>query len=298
METCYAHQTNLLSSSPQGNDGAAGPACLIRIHPPSIGEGIIHLPPGAFIVGRDSDCNLGLGDRAVSRQHARIEFDEAKQLYRIRDLESLNGTHLNNHRVQQQILSTGDLLRIGKSVFKFLVGDGIERQYHEAIYTMTITDGLTGIANKRYFLETLERETIRSQRHQRPFALAMVDVDHFKQVNDTHGHLVGDAVLRELCDRMSAAVRRDELLARYGGEEFVVLLPESTRQTALLFAERLRERVGATPFVVEERTIPVTISIGIAAATGEEQTPPTELIARADAMLYAAKHAGRNSVRG
>jgi diguanylate cyclase (GGDEF)-like protein len=189
------------------------------------------------------------------------------------------------------------LLRSGSHIFKFLSSDHIEAQYHETIYTMMITDGLTGIHNKRIFLETLDRELVRSNRHCRPLALVMFDLDHFKSVNDTHGHLAGDAVLREVSARIRASVRKDEIFARYGGEEFAVLLPESNAEEARAFAERLRLLVAETAVSVNENDIPVTISVGVAHNEGMIEPSPEAMIALADQFLYEAKRSGRNCVK-
>ena len=125
------------------------------------------------------------------------------------------------------MLRDADFVKIGAAIFKFLSGAGIEASYHEEIYRMTIVDALTGAHNKRYFLEFLEREIARCARYRRPLSLLMFDIDHFKAINDKHGHLTGDYVLREMSRRLLGRVRREELLARYGGEEFAAVLPET-----------------------------------------------------------------------
>ncbi len=267
---------------------------LVRIHPVLMGEGVVALPQGAVVLGRDSGCDLVLEDADVSRRHASIEF--ADGVYTLRDLGSTNGTVVNNRKEPQAALASGDLIRIGKVVLKFLRGSDVERQYHETIYSMMIQDGLTGIANKRYFQEALRRELTRSQRHGRPLSLALFDIDHFKKINDTFGHLAGDAVLRELAGRIRGTIRADEAFARYGGEEFVLLMPESTPDEAVRFAERVRGIVAGEPFDVEGRRIPVTVSIGVAHTLGEAAVTPEELVGRADRKLYEAKAAGRNRV--
>src|SRR5204862_137857 len=136
------------------------------------------------------------------------------------------------------VLRDADFLKIGAAIFKFLSGTGVEASYYEEIYRMTIVDGLTGAYNKRYFLEFLEREIARCARYRRPLSLLMFDIDHFKAINDKHGHLTGDYVLRELSRRLLARVRREELLARYGGEEFAAVLPETDLNGARTFAEQ------------------------------------------------------------
>jgi diguanylate cyclase (GGDEF)-like protein len=163
---------------------------------------------------------------------------------------------------------------------------------------MMIRDGLTGVPNKRYFEEALARELARAQRHGRPLSLAVLDIDHFKRINDTYGHLAGDAVLRELAARVRGAIRADEVFARFGGEEFVLLMPEATPEQAAHFAERIRRLAADEPFDVGGKGIPVTVSIGLAHTSGERGVTPEELVGRADRKLYEAKAGGRNRVAG
>lgn len=274
----------------------AGKACLVNIYPAGVGRGLVDLPPYRFVIGRGADCDLSITDDPnISRRHAC--FEPKNNAYFLSDLGSTNGTFVNDERIQEpRELVNKDYVKLGRHIFKFLSSDHIEMQYHETIYTMMITDGLTGIHNKRLFLETLDREMVRSHRRIRPLALVMFDLDHFKQVNDTHGHLAGDAVLREVCARIRNNVRKDEVFARYGGEEFVVLLPEASLEEAYGFAERLRALVGEKPVSVNGKEIVVTASIGIAFTTGSPETTPESLVAEADARLYQAKRAGRNRV--
>jgi two-component system, cell cycle response regulator len=270
---------------------------LVRIHPVAVGEGVLTLPAARTVIGRDADCDIVVTDTDVSRRHACIEF--ADGAYVIRDLGSTNGTLVNHRKIAEaEVLVSGSRVNVGKVIFKFLRGDDVEKQYHETVYTMMITDGLTGIANKRYFQEALRRELARSQRHQRPLSLAVLDLDHFKKVNDTYGHLAGDAVLREVCARIRDSIRSDEVFARFGGEEFVILLPESTLEQALGFSERMRKLVADAPVVAGDASIPVTVSIGVAHTAGEMGVSMEELLARADRKLYDAKGNGRNRVVG
>jgi diguanylate cyclase len=157
-------------------------------------------------------------------------------------------------------------------------------------------DGLTGIYNRRFLEESIAKEFNRSRRYGGTMSLVMLDIDHFKQINDTHGHLAGDEVLRTTAKRLDALVRRSDTLGRYGGEEFGVLLPETTLDGALIFAERIRQSVEEATVTHGENTIQVTISIGIAQYHGD-MTRYEELIKEADDALYQAKNAGRNCVR-
>lgn len=163
----------------------------------------------------------------------------------------------------------------------------------DALRRQATHDGLTGLLNRNSILARLEEEIIRSHRESRPVSLLMIDLDRFKSVNDTHGHLAGDAVLREAAARMSAVSRRYDGLGRYGGEEFLVVLPGCDRASAVAQAERLRAAIADTPFAVAERALAVTGSIGVA---GDEDCCPEELIRKADEALYQAKAQGRNRI--
>ncbi len=268
-------------------------------------------PPGAelgkrwglgeneIVVGRGSDCDIQIDRDSVSRRHARVY--RVEEQWFVEDLGSTNGSYINDVPVQRSPLRDGDFVKIGSAIFKFLSGSGVENAYHEEIYRMTIIDGLTGAHNKRYFLEFLEREIARCSRYGRPLSLLMFDIDHFKAINDTHGHLTGDYVLKELCRRLLCRTRKEELLARYGGEEFACVLPETDHAGAMAFAEQVRALTGTQPFEYEGDSFQVTISVGVTTLNndgGDRVVEPSVLIKEADKNLYAAKHGGRNRVVG
>ncbi|MFA9217502.1 MAG: PAS domain S-box protein, partial [Sphingomonadaceae bacterium] len=172
----------------------------------------------------------------------------------------------------------------------------LKRQEDE-LRRMATTDFLTGVASRRHFIDALEQELLRLQRNVAgACTLLMFDLDHFKRVNDSHGHAAGDAVLRQVTRLMAAEVRKVDLLGRLGGEEFAILLPDTTPQAALVFAERLRQLVELASIPVDVQHIRVTVSIGVAALCATDTSSATPL-ARADLALYAAKHEGRNQVR-
>jgi two-component system cell cycle response regulator len=270
-------------------------SCLVKIHPAVLGEGLIDLPEHRYLIGRSGDCQLCLADdQAVSRQHAFLEY--RPEGYVLVDLGSTNGTYVNDEPINERTLTTGDLVRVGSHIFKFLSND-VEAQYHQTIFSMIVTDGLTGIFSRRFFEEALEREVVRSMRHRRPLSLVMFDIDRFKSVNDEHSHLVGNEVLREVCRRVAPSIRRDEVFARWGGEEFVVLLPEAKREQAAGFAERIRKLVADAPFVVGTVELPVTISLGVGTTTGEPGVDGNALVLDADKNLLRAKASGRNRVK-
>lgn len=272
-----------------------GKCYLVKIYPPTHAGGLVELNDQRFLIGRGSECQLEINDSAVSRQHAYVEPRAGN--YLLVDMGSTNGTYVNDERVEKHWLSGGDFIRIGSNIIKFLSSDHVEAQYHETIYSMMITDGLTAVHNRRYFVTTLERELARSFRHHRPLSLVMFDIDHFKKVNDTHGHLAGDAVLREVAARVQSTVRKDEVFARYGGEEFAVILPECSRDKATSFANRLRTLVYDEPVVLNDITVRVSISLGVSQTAGEREMTAAELIEEADKMLLGAKQAGRNRVQ-
>jgi diguanylate cyclase (GGDEF)-like protein len=279
---------------------AEGEACLVLIYPagPDMGRRW-ELGSDEIVVGRGSDCDIQIDRDSVSRRHARA-FRVDDQWF-VEDLGSTNGSYINDVPIQRSPLRDSDYVKIGSAIFKFLTGSSIETSYHEEIYRMTIIDGLTGAHNKRYFVEFLEREIARCQRYGRPLSLLMFDIDHFKTINDTHGHLTGDYVLKELARRLLGRIRKEELLARYGGEEFAVVLPETSHENAMMLAEQLRRLSDGEPFEYEGDSFPVTISVGVSTLEGDYQgqpADPLEFIRRADANLYAAKRAGRNQVVG
>jgi diguanylate cyclase (GGDEF)-like protein len=282
---------------PEKKTGATGEACLVNLHPPGpdIGRRIPLVNP-QYIVGRDTDAGFVVSRSSVSRQHARLFRDDEGNWF-VEDLNSTNGTFVNEVRLtRSQQLTDSDQVRFGDAIYKFLSGSNIESAYHEAIHNMAIQDGMTGIHNKRFFMEFLEREIAVASRHGHPLTLVMFDVDHFKKVNDTHGHLAGDAVLKDLSQRIRPRIRREDLFARYGGEEFACVLPSTALAGGIVFAEHLRTLIEEKPCQFDGTSIAFTISVGVTTLHRETGVDPLGLIKRADENLYAAKRGGRNRV--
>lgn len=271
-------------------------ACLVHIYPTGPTMGCRYpLTDRVLVLGRGEDADIRLSDHSVSRKHALIE--PAADGYFVSDQNSTNGTFVNDRQIDvPRLLRDGDYLRVGNCLYRYLAGGNIEAEYHEEIYRLTILDGLTQIHNKRYLDEFLEREVIRSQRHRRPLSVLALDIDKFKAVNDSMGHLCGDFLLRELAGVVRDLVRQEDLFARAGGEEFVVVLVETTKEGALQVAERLRESVEEHEFRFEATPIKLTVSIGLASTVGDELTTATHLRREADQKLYEAKRTGRNRV--
>ena len=245
-------------------------------------------------LGRDRSNDIVIEASDVSRQHARVERRDIGEWW-ITDLASRNGTRINGEALHGTAsLSNGDLITIGGVIFKYIAGGNVEALFHEEIYRMTIFDGLTKVANKRYLMEFLDREIARALRYGSRLSLAILDLDLFKDINDRYGHPAGDMVLERIASSMNAIVRREQLLARYGGEEFAVVMPEIDKPELRAFCEKLRETVERERMEVRGERIPVTISIG--AATFAAPMSRDDLIQAADEQLYQAKRAGRNKV--
>jgi len=270
----------------------SGRECLVVLYGGSIGKKY-DLTPGVTTLGRDPLATIVLDADSVSRSHARIEVIAGESW--VADLGSTNGTFVNDQPVERMQLRSGDLVKVGDVIFKFLAGQNVERAYHEEIYRMTIRDGLTSIANVRYLNEFLEREFARSRRHGRELAVILFDIDHFKRINDSLGHLTGDYVLREMARIVDSRVRRDELFARYGGEEFCLVLPETSSEGAVQYAEQVRRLIEEHRFVFDGAVVPVTVSLGVALFAPEMKSP-IDIIRAADEALYRAKRGGRNRV--
>jgi diguanylate cyclase (GGDEF)-like protein len=272
----------------------AGQDCLVVIYSSDqrqFGKRYV-LGDEPLTVGRGQENRIVLDNDSVSRRHCRVEKRNSN--WYVVDLDSTNGTYVNDDQVTEYPLRRGDQIKIGDTIVKFLSGSDLEAQYHETIYKMTIVDGLTQIHNKRYLMETLEREIPRARRHARPLSVVMFDIDHFKGINDNYGHLAGDYVLKELANLVKSRLRPDDILGRYGGEEFCAVLPETPLAGSASIAEDLRRRVEERGFIFEGETIPVTISLGAAELGGEMDV--LGLIKAADEKLYDAKRGGRNRV--
>ena len=294
----------------KGRQSTGGDAILVVLHPAGANPGRRHaLQRTEHTVGRRTDLDLHFDIDSVSRRHARLVKNGDD--WWIEDLGSTNGTFVNDESAQRRKLEDGDIVRFGEAVVKFLAGTNIERAYHEEIYRLSILDGLTGVHNKRFFDEVLEREVARTMRHSGAVTLVLFDIDHFKRVNDTYGHLAGDTILVTLCKRLKPRIRREDVLARIGGEEFACLLPETSTAGALAFAEDLRDLVAREPFTCDAANICISISLGVAVFEQKDPAPRADegatrasssqkdaldFLRRADEKLYEAKNGGRNRV--
>ncbi len=270
--------------------------CLIVISGRQMGQ-VFRLTRREARIGRAEDAELCVRDTSISRHHALVYLDAAGRSH-IRDLGSTNGTFVNGKRVQDVELAAGDRLQLGnQTILKLEYHGQFEKAFHAQLYEAGTRDPLTDTYNRRYIDQHLEADFSLAVRHREELSLLMVDIDHFKAVNDTHGHLAGDAVLRALGRILGSRVRGEDILARYGGEEFLLVLRRTPANGAQALAESLRRLIEHAQFRFKNETIELTISVGIA-TQGPETSFPTvaALIGAADQALYRAKHAGRNRV--
>jgi diguanylate cyclase (GGDEF)-like protein len=283
--------TQRRSTRPPGDsaDGAS-PACLVVIHGHGLGQRV-ELDGRPCVIGRSPDVEFTIDHRSVSRRHCRVW--RAETGYRIRDLESTNKTFVNELPVIETDLADGDHIGVGDSVLKFMEQGSIEARYHEELYQLATSDPLTGLYNRRQFQELVGKEILRATRHVRPLTLALVDIDHFKAINDRHGHVAGDGVIRQLARILKDNARAEQLIARIGGEEFAIVYAEQPLADAVAAAERLRALVEAQPFDIGDERLVVTVSIGLAQWRAGGLS---ELMRAADTQLYRAKREGRNRV--
>ena len=268
-------------------------AYVVVIAGPHTGK-MYKLDRAETVMGRSSKVDLQLQDVGVSRNHARLQ--RTGDIVYVEDLQSANGTFLNGEKLSvARQLSDGDKITLGSTtVLKFTLNDKLDEDFQRQMFDAALRDGLTQAYNKKYFTNHLYSEFSFAQRHRQPLCLIMLDVDHFKPVNDTYGHLAGDAVLLKLAQLAMDSVRIEDTFARYGGEEFAIVSRGITTEQGALLAERIRQVVARTRFEHEGQHIPITVSLGVAGFPDVVVKTSEELIQLADSALYRAKRAGRN----
>ena len=291
-----------------GTDEAdAGPGhgdwALIRYMGHPVGE-VILLRSAGLTLGRARENRIHLQEAEVSRYHAKVELvsqDEGGTLPMVQDLGSTNGTFLNGRHLGAKDGSVpvkhGDVLRLGTHAFKVKHLDDLERSYHDTVMTQTTMDHLTGVGNRASILAFLEKHADLSRRHHRPLAVILCDLDHFKEVNDFHGHAAGDLVLRAFCDLVKGRLRACDHVGRIGGEEFLIVLPETFGADAQALAETLRKSVAEQHLdgIEGGPEVHLTCCFGVAQMS-EGDCDGSSLLARSDVALYRAKGLGRNRV--
>jgi two-component system, cell cycle response regulator len=268
-------------------------AYLIVLAGVDVGK-MFKLEEGETTVGRSHKANIHLDDDSISRLHIKISLETAA--VSVEDLGSSNGTLVNGERITKRSLQDGDKIRLGETtILKFTFHDRLDEKFQQKMYDAALRDALTRAFNKKYFLQQLALEFSYARRHGTPLSLIIFDLDHFKNVNDTYGHVAGDHVLIELSNLTHRMLRAEDVFARYGGEEFVIILRGIPLHGAGTLAERLRACVESSSFIFEGQRLPVTVSIGVA-AFNPELAEAVSLVEAADAALYEAKRSGRNKV--
>jgi diguanylate cyclase (GGDEF)-like protein len=261
---------------------------------------IIPVVPGEVVtLGRSEECTMRFDDASLSRVHARVMCLMDDHL--LGDAGSTNGTFVNDERIDKAThLEDGDRVQLGTStILRFSLVAPEEEEALRRVYQAAVHDALTGVANRKHLEERLEAELAYANRHSANLSVIIVDLDHFKRVNDTYGHLAGDAVLKHAARLVQGALRTEDLVGRYGGEEFVVIARGTPADQAVGLADRLRERIASTPIVFEGQTIGVTMSGGVASLEDcGPQRDRASILRTADERLYAAKEGGRNRVVG
>jgi two-component system, cell cycle response regulator len=267
---------------------------LVRVHGEEIGQ-IVSLGTEELSIGRHPSSRLMLNDAGISRHHARILWENGGHV--LEDLGSANGTYVGQERVARHALSDGDVVQFGPTVlYRYAVTDADQQAMLQHLYQASVTDALTGAHNREYFDSRLSSEVAYARRHQAELSLLMLDLDHFKHVNDTFGHQVGDLVLVELSRTVRGRLRVEDVFCRYGGEEFVVILRSTDLAAAACVGERVREAVEQMTVMDGDSRISVTVSVGCSSLLFVADLTPVGLVGEADRCLYAAKRGGRNRV--
>ena len=261
----------------------------------NVGE-MYKLEQGEVVLGRGREVDVRIVDEGISRRHCVVRQVPTGDVM-IEDMNSSNGTFANGRRIRTHILKDGDKIQIGSTtILKFTYTDDLDETFQRQMLEAALRDGLTKAFNRKYFHDRLESEYAYSIRHKSPLTLLMMDIDHFKSFNDTHGHLAGDHVLKGMAQRVQSSIRTEDVFARYGGEEFALICRGIPLADGAIVGERVRSLLANTPFVWEGQSLAVTISIGVAGLPNTEIQNATALIAAADKALYEAKEGGRNRV--
>lgn len=266
---------------------------LIQISGRETGQ-MFNLSERTIRIGRDQNCQVMLDDPHVSRVHAEIKCVNKRDIT-ISDAGSTNGIFVNGKKVTSQKLEDGDKILIGTRLyFKFCYQDAVDQNYQQSLFRAANIDSLTQLYNKKYFIDVLSKEFSFSRRMNSPLSLMMLDVDYFKKINDTYGHMAGDLVLKTIGQYLLNQLRLENIGCRYGGEEFAIILRNVSGDVALHIAERLRISVEQDEIFYRQTPMKITVSIGIATYENKNFETIEDLIQKADEHLYEAKQSGRN----
>jgi diguanylate cyclase (GGDEF)-like protein len=281
--------TSLAPAAPLGGKRAQ----LVVLAGSNVGE--MYNLLGTLVVGRGREADIRIQTDGISRQHARVKVGPDSVV--LEDLGSTNGSFVNGERIESCELQDGDKIQFGSStILKFTYQDDIEEDFQRQMFESASRDALTGLYNKRFLIERLHSEFAYAIRHKSQLSIVIFDIDHFKKINDTYGHLAGDYVLSTLGRVVTPMIRAEDVFARFGGEEFVIMSRSTDPPSAESVAERVRSGVDRYKFEHEGNVIHVTVSLGIACIPHPDAKLPEDILARADKALYEAKRQGRNKV--
>lgn len=254
--------------------------------------------PGINIIGRQEGCQIQIANKSVSRRHAQIvcnPSDPEDRRYVLYDLESTNGTRVNNEPTKRCPLRHGDRIHLGRIVCKFMEVDSLERAFMNDLKKLIEYDKQTDLLQLKPFYSRLEKELAVAENHRLPLSVLMMDLDGLKQINDAHGHLTGTEFIQKVAALIREQVSPSGAAALYGGDEFAAYLPEVPKDTAQVKAEQLRKLVGEISFADKGISERITISIGIAEFPSDAPEMMA-LVGNADKALYVAKSEGKNRV--
>jgi two-component system, cell cycle response regulator len=269
-------------------------AYLIVLAGSAMGE-MFKLSNNPTVIGRGQTAHVRLVDEGISREHCEIQVDGETMV--LHDLDSTNGTFCQGERIDRHVLEDGDKILVGSNtVLKFTYHDSLDELFQRQMYESALRDDLTKTFNKKYFTDRLESEFAFAMRTKAPLSLVVFDLDHFKEVNDTYGHPVGDEVLAGVARIVASLIRAEDVFARVGGEEFGLICRMTDKSQVLTVAERMRSTVASHKFSVEGKQIPIAISAGTASIPDSHLADAQALVAAADQAMYEAKRTGRNRV--
>lgn len=247
--------------------------------------------------GRVRACEIYFNCSNISREHACFKVDEKGQTTLV-DLNSTNGTLVNGKRISERVLRDGDRISMGNVILRYSLKDNLEFDLQQDLYHKATRDPLTGAFNKRYFMEVFQKEFSYHRRHDKPLSLVMIDLDDFKRLNDTYGHLNGDIVLKSLSSEVIACLREEDIFARFGGEEFVAIFRYTPRENAIAVASKLLEMIQGMLFTSKSLEFTVSATIGVATLEGSNFESVEQMLMQADQNLYIGKNQGKNQVIG
>jgi two-component system cell cycle response regulator len=267
---------------------------LVRIEGESLGQ-VMLLQADEVVIGRAQTAAICVVDPGVSRHHARLV--RGADNYILQDMGSAYGTYVGGQQIDEKGLVDGDIIQLGPAVmFRYSVTDADQQAMFEHLYDASVTDALTSAYNREYFDTRLASELAYARRHNAPLSLIILDVDHFKKINDNYGHRVGDQTLVSLVKVARPALRTEDVFCRYGGEEFAIILRTTDVEQAACVAERIRSIIAELRIDAADGSFGITVSLGCASLLCCESITSESLISVADRRLYVAKHSGRNQV--